>query len=120
MGSKAIRRTASALHCASTSPDDSRTSSWRRPSSPTTLMRGAASLGCSNRTCRSESSSARSSLTGSGSGQASAHFSSSSPANDTSSVELGTVSNGRATPVRSNGLPLMRMCTRGCTSMSVA
>ena len=57
---------------------------------------------------------------GSGMGQTSAHFSSCRPSKATRSVDEGTTSNGRATPVRSNGLPLMRRCRRGCTSMSVA
>ena len=59
-------------------------------------------------------------LNGSGMGQTSAHFSSCSPVKATRSVDDGTLSKGRATPVRSNGLPLMRRCRRGCTSMSVA
>ncbi len=83
-------------------------------------MRGAAPGGCSNRTCSLESSRALLTLTGRGSGQKSAHLSSDTPSSVTSSVDVGTASNGRAVPLRSKGLPLMRMCTAGCTSMSVA
>ncbi|MNU67901.1 hypothetical protein D3C71_572580 [compost metagenome] len=120
MGSNSRRLTVSALQAARLWPEASRRSSRRRPISPTTRILGGASLGCSNTICRLESSSALSTLNGRGMGQTSAHFSSCSPSNATRSVDDGTTSNGRATPVRSKGLPLMRRCRRGWTSISVA